>query len=56
MQIKMDQHQEIGTWELIELLPDRMAIGCWWVYAVKTKPNREFEKPKASVVAQGFTH
>ena len=55
IQIKMDQHQEIRTWELIELPPDRMAIGCWLVYTVKTKPNREFKQPLARVIAQGFT-
>ena len=32
-----------------------MAIGCQWVYAVKTKPDGKFEKAKARIVAQGFT-
>ena len=32
-----------------------MAIGCQWVYAIKTKPDGEFEKAKARIVAQGFT-
>ena len=32
-----------------------MAIGCRWVYAVKTKPDGEFEKAKGRIVTQGFT-
>ena len=55
MQIEMDQHQEIGTWEKTELPPERTAIGCRWVYAVKTSPDGQFEKAKARIVAQGFT-
>ena len=51
----MSQHQELGTWEITELPPGRTAIGCRWVYAVKTKLDGEFEKAKARIVAQGFT-
>ena len=51
----MGQHQQLRTWEITELLPGQMAIGCRWVYAVKTKPDGEFEKAKARIVAQGFT-
>ena len=50
MQSKIDQHCEIGTWELVDLPPGQVAVGCWWVYAMKTKPNGEFEKGKAWVV------
>jgi hypothetical protein len=28
MQIEMHQHQKIGTWEMTELPPGRMAISC----------------------------
>ena len=55
MKIEMGQHQELRTWEITELPPGQTAIGCWWVYAVKTKPDGEFEKAKARIVAQGFT-
>ena len=51
----MGQHQELRTWEITELPPGRTAIGCRWVYAIKTKPDGEFEKAKARIVAQGFT-
>ena len=55
MKIELGQHQELGTWEITELPPGRMAIGCRWVYAVKTEPDGEFEKAKARIVTQGFT-
>ena len=51
----MVQHQELRTWEITELPPSQMAIGCQWVYAIKTKPDGKFEKAKARIIAQGFT-
>jgi hypothetical protein len=47
MEVKIRQHQDIGTWELVQLLPGRNAIGCRWVFAVKTEPDGKFEKGKA---------
>lgn len=55
MSIEIAQHEEIGTWDLVDLPPDRTAIGSRWVYAVKTKPTGQFEKAKSRIVAQGFT-
>ena len=55
MKIEIKQHEEIGTWELVHLPTGRVAIGCRWVYAVKTQPDGTFEKAKARIVAQGFT-
>ena len=53
MKIEINQHQEIGTWELVQLPQDCNVIGCRWVFAVKTKPDGQFEKGKARVVARG---
>jgi len=36
MQVEINQHKDIGTWEMVDLPQDQMAIGCHWVYAVKT--------------------
>ena len=52
----MSQHQELGTWEITELPPGRTAIGCRWVYAVKTKPDGEFEKAKARKLSLKGSH
>ena len=49
----MGQHQELRTWEITELPPGQTAIGCQWVYAVKTKPDGEFEKAKAELLLKG---
>ena len=51
----MDQHKKFGTWQLVKLPTGWTAIGCRWVYAVKTTPDGDFEKAKARLVAQGFT-
>ena len=55
MTVEMDQHNKFGTWELVELPMGWTAIGCQWVYAVKTTSDGDFEKAKAHLVAQGFT-
>ena len=55
MNTEMQQHKEIGTWDLVQLPTGRTAIGCRWVYAVKTTPSSEFDIAKARLVAQGFT-
>ena len=47
MQTEMNQHRENGTWELMDLPPGCTVIGCWWVYAVKTAPDGDFEDAKA---------
>ena len=55
MKIKMEKLKDIGTWELVELPKERMAIRCRWVFAAKTKPEGKFDTARARVVAQGFT-
>ena len=55
MQMEMDQHVEIRTWDLVEIPEGRKEIGCQWVYAMKTMPEGEFEKYKAHIIMQGFT-
>jgi len=55
MNTEMQQHKEIGTWDLVQLPTGRTAIGCRWVYAVKITPSGKFDKAKAHLVAQGFT-
>ena len=50
MNVEMEQHQEIGTWEPVELPTGRTTIGCRWVYMVKTTPSNDFDKVKAHLV------
>lgn len=43
------------TWQLVKLPENRRAIGCRWVYKVKTDAAGEIQQFKARLVAQGFS-
>lgn len=43
-----------GTWELVELPPDRKAIGCKWVFKAKRGSNGTVERYKGRLVAKGY--
>lgn len=43
------------TWELVELPPNRKAIGCKWLFKSKRDENGNVVRHKARLVAQGFT-
>ena len=47
MNTEIGKLREIGAWELVELLAGQTAIGCWWVYAVKIKPDAKFDTARA---------
>ncbi|KAG9441433.1 hypothetical protein H6P81_017287 [Aristolochia fimbriata] len=42
------------TWSLVSLPQGRRAIGCKWVFRVKTKPDGSIDRYKARLVAKGF--
>ncbi|GJS39297.1 putative RNA-directed DNA polymerase [Tanacetum coccineum] len=42
-----------GTWELVELLEGRQAIGSKWIYKIKFRSSGEIDRYKARLVAQG---
>ena len=44
------------TWDLVELLEGKRAIGCKWVYKKKeVVSEKEGEKFKARLVAKGYS-
>jgi hypothetical protein len=58
---KQAMHEEMyslatnDTWSLTPLPEGRKAIGCRWLYKVKTNQHGEIVKYKARLVAQGFS-
>ncbi|XP_037815044.1 uncharacterized mitochondrial protein AtMg00820-like [Lucilia sericata] len=41
------------TWDMVDLPVGKTAIGCKWVYAIKTTKNGDIERYKARLVAKG---
>jgi hypothetical protein len=43
------------TWDMITLPLSKYAIGCKWIYKIKTRADGFVEHYKARLVARGFT-
>ena len=54
IQKEMDSLAENETWELVPLPHGRKAVGCKWVFKIKTTPKGE-ERYKARLVAKGYS-
>ena len=55
MHAEMAQHQRLHTFELVDLLAGRKAIGRKWHLHIKINSADVIVKYKARLVAQGFT-
>ena len=51
---EMKSLKDNEVWELTTLPPGKKAIGCKWVYKVKTNGDGSIERYKARLVARGF--
>ena len=51
---EMQSLKDNEVWELTSLPPGKGAIGCKWVYKVKTNSDGSLEHYKARLVARGF--
>ncbi|GLB38104.1 putative reverse transcriptase (RNA-dependent DNA polymerase) [Lyophyllum shimeji] len=55
MEAELDQLKRLGTFEVVDLPPDRAPIKSKWVWRVKRDGNGKFLKAKSRLVAKGFT-
>jgi hypothetical protein len=44
-----------NTWVLTDLPPNKMAVGCKWVFTIKHTPEGKIERYKARLVAKGYS-
>jgi hypothetical protein len=52
---ELDQHHTLKTWELVDLPPERKAIGNKWVFVRKRDEHGNVATHKARLVIQGFS-
>ena len=55
MKEELDALHKNGTWDLVDLYSGKFAIGCKWIYKIKTRSDGTVDRYKARVVARGFT-
>jgi len=52
MNEKMGALERNETWEIVERLKDKKAIGCRWIYTVKYQADGTLDQYKARLVAK----
>ena len=52
---ELDALHKTHTWDMTTLPPGKSAVGCKWVYKIKTRADGSVEHYKARLVARGFT-
>ena len=52
---ELDALHKTHTWNMTTLSPGKSAVGCKWVYKIKTRADGSFERYKAHLVARGLT-
>jgi hypothetical protein len=55
MKKEFDALLKTCTWDLVDLPVGKFAIGCKWVYKIKTQFDGTVDRYKARLVAKGFT-
>ena len=55
MKEELDALHKTRTWDLVDLPYGKSAIGCKWVYKIKTRSDGIVDRYKARLAAKGFT-
>ena len=55
MKEELDALLKTGTWDLVDLPAGKSAIGCKWVYKIKTRSDGTVDRYKARLIDKGFT-
>ena len=55
MKEELDALHKTRTLDLVDLPSRKSAIGCKWVYKIKTRSDDTIDRYKAHIVAMGFT-
>ena len=55
MKEELDAQHKTGIWDLVNLPSRKSAIGCKWVYKIKTRSDGTVDHYKARIVTRGFT-
>ena len=55
MKEELDALHKTRTWDLVDLPSRKTAIGCKWVYKIKTRSDGTVDRYKAHLVSRGFT-
>ena len=55
MSNELDALTKTHTWDLVDLPFGKSAVGCKWVYKIKTRVDGSVERYKAHLVAKGFS-
>ena len=55
MKKELNALHKTGTWDLVYLPSGKSAIGCKWVYKIKTRLDGTIGRYRARLVSRGFT-